>query len=120
MALAPRKQELIADLATARTELVGHGQALTRDLDVGAKVKHAVRTHPAGWFGGATLLGLLLSKLPARSKVAIKAPAFRRDPTREAGKAAFLLTLLKFAFDLVRPVLTIWVKSRVFPSKKGM
>ncbi len=115
MAYPARKEVLIADLATARTELAGYGQALARDLDVGARVKRGVRTHPAGWFGGAALLGLLLSKLPPlRRKVVVTPSLFRREPARGAGKAALIVTLAKLALDLAKPALTAWIKRRLF------
>jgi hypothetical protein len=117
MAHPARRETLIATLASARGELTGYGQALRRDLDVSARVRHAVRAQPAGWFGGAALLGLLLSKLPPlQRKVEVKPALFRRSPAKEAGKAAFALTLVKFALDLARPALTAWVKSKMIPS----
>lgn len=113
MALTPRKNELIADLATARAELGGYAHALKRDADVGAKLKRSVQANPAGWFGAAAVLGLLLSKVPPRrKKVVVKAPKFRKDEASNAGKAAILLAALKFAFDLGKPFLMRWVKNR--------
>ncbi len=115
MAHPARKEILIADLATARTELVGIGQALAHDLDVGARMKRGMRSHPAGWFGGAALLGLFLSKLPPlRHKVVVKPSLFRREPAKEAGKAALIVTLAKFAIDLAKPAITAWIKRRLF------
>ena len=62
----------------------------------------------------AAFVGLLLSKLPAsRRKVVIKGPAIRSGSTEQAGKAAFALTLVKFALDFARPALTAWIKKRV-------
>ncbi len=117
MAYPSRKEALIADLAASRTELVGYGQALTHDLDFGARVQRGVRANPAGWFGGAALLGLLLSKLPPlRRKVEVKPSLFHRSPAKEAGKAAFAVTLIKFALDLAKPMLMAWVKRKVVPS----
>lgn len=115
MAHSAHKQTLIADLANARTELVGYGQALSHDLDVGAKLKRGLRENPAAWFGGAAVLGLLLSRITApRRKVIVKSAGFRRSQTEQAGKAAFALTALKFGFDLVKPALFAWVKNRAF------
>lgn len=111
-----RKETLIADLGGARSELAGYGQALTRDLDFAARVRHGVRAHPAGWFGGAALLGLLLSKLPPlRRKVELKTAIFHRNQAKEAGKAAFAVTLIKFALDLGKPVLAAWLKRKAIP-----
>lgn len=113
MAISDRKKALIHDLTESRQELVGYGEAFRHDLDFGAKVKRGVRANPAACFGGAALLGLLLSKLsPSRSKVVVKGPTFRGDQTKQAGKAALLLTVLKFGLDLAKPSLMAWVRDR--------
>lgn len=117
MADATRKQNLIADLASARTELVGYGQALKHDLDIGARVKRGVRSHPTAWFGGAALLGLLLSKIPrSRRKVLVKGQSLRQRDIQNSGKAALALTVLKFALNFAKPALLKWVNGRMFPS----
>ena len=117
MADATRKQTLIADLASARTELVGYGQAIRHDLDLGSRVKRGVRSHPAAWFGGAALLGLLLSKIPrGRRKVLVKGQSFRQQDIRRSGTAALALTALKFALNFAKPALLKWVNGRMFPS----
>ena len=111
MANSTDKETLIAELAVARGELGGYTAALRHDLDLGARLKRAFRAHPATWFGGAALLGLLLSKaLPRWRKEDIKRPAFREKKTAAAGKAAFALTALKFGLDFAKPVLLRWFK----------
>ena len=117
MADPTRKQTLIADLASARTELAGYGQALKHDLDFGSRVKRGVRSHPAAWFGGAALVGLLLSKVPrGRRKVLIKGQWLRQQDISSSGKAALALTVLKFALNFAKPALLKWVNGRMFPS----
>ena len=113
MANATDKETLIDELAVARGELGGYTAALRHDLDIGARLKRTFRSHPATWFGGAALLGLLLSKaLPRRGKVVIKRPAFSSKETAAAGKAAFALTALKFGLDFAKPVLLRWFRDR--------
>lgn len=110
MANPPDRKDLIAELAAT---------ALRHDLDFGAKLKRSFRANAVAWFGGAAVLGLLLSKLPpARRKVVIHGPALRSEPTAKAGKAAFALTALKFAFDFVKPALLRWVNAR-YLSRSG-
>jgi hypothetical protein len=117
MAIPDRKKTLIQELTESRQELVGYGQALRHDLDFGAKVKRGVRENPAAWFGGAALLGLVLSRLsPARKKLVVKGPTFRGDQTKQAGKAALLLTVLKFGLDLAKPSLMAWIRDRALGS----
>ena len=120
MADSTDKKILTAELAAARSELVGYTTALRHDLDFGARLKRGVRTHPGVWFSGAALLGLLLSRVsPARRKVVVKRPAFRSPETATAGKAAFALTALKFALDFAKPALLRWFKDRYLSSARG-
>jgi hypothetical protein len=118
MADPARKQELIAELATARTHLVGSGQALRHDLDLPAKLKRGIQAKPAAWFGGAAVLGILLSAVRSRRRrVVIKNPGFRRSQAEQAGKAAFALTALKFGIELAKPALLAWVKKNAYSRK---
>lgn len=115
MADQARKQVLTADLAAARERFSGYVSALRHDLDVGSRLKSGVSSNPIAWFGGAAVVGLLLSKIPpARRKVVVKGPAIRNDSAEKAGKAAFLLTALKFALDFAKPALISWAKQRLF------
>ena len=113
MAEDERKSELTAELAHARRRMGANLGALRRDLDFPARAKSAVMKHPAAWIGGATLLGILLSKLPARTKKS----AVQRDGVEakmvSAGKTGLLLGALKIAFDLSRPALAKWAGQRV-------
>ena len=107
------KNILIAELAAARNELGGYTTALRHDLDFSAKLKRGVRMHPAVWFGGAALFGLLLSRIsPTRRKPSAPTSFFRSQKTAQAGKAAFALTALKFGLDFAKPVLLRWLKDR--------
>ncbi len=113
MAENERKSELTAELARARSRLGENLGALRRDLDFPTRAKNAVMKHPAAWVGGATLLGVLLAKLPARKKKT----AVLRDGVEakvvSAGKTGLLLGALKIAFDLSRPALAKWASQRV-------
>lgn len=118
MAHAAEKQTLTAELAAAREELTGYTSALRRDCDFSSRLKAGVRRSPAAWYGGAALLGLLLSRLPARrQKVVVKGNLFRSrqaETAQNAGKAAFGLAALKIVIDLARPAIMAWVKDRYF------
>lgn len=115
MADQTRKQILTADLAAARDRFSGYASALRQDLDVGARLKSGVSANPIAWFGGAAAVGLLLSKIPPlRRKVVVKGPAIRNNSAEKTGKAAVLLTALKFALDFAKPALLSWAKQRLF------
>ena len=120
MADTIHQKELTAELAAARSQMSGYVTSLRQDLNVGARVKRGVAQNPAVWFGGAVVLGLLLSRIPAgRRKVVVKGPAIRNDSAEKAGKAAFVLTALKFAFDFAKPTLIAWAKQRMFSGAGG-
>jgi hypothetical protein len=113
MAENKRKAELTAELARARSRIGLNLGALRRDLDFPARAKRAVFRHPRAWVGGASLIGLLLARLPSRKKAV---PAGRKNAEAQivgAGKAGLLLGALKIAFDLSRPALAKWAGQRV-------
>jgi len=113
MAKPPDRKELIAELAASRAAFTGYTTALRHDFDLGSKLKRSFRGHPAAWIGGAALLGLLLSKLPPTCrKIGVRGPALHSQPAKNAGKAAFALTALKFTLDFAKPALLRWVTDR--------
>jgi hypothetical protein len=113
MAEDQRKAELTADLARARSRIAQNFGALRSDLDLPGRLKAGIAKSPIAWIGGATLVGVLLSKLPARRRNAV----IKRDGSAakvvSAGKTGLLLGALKIAFDLSRPVLVKWVSRHV-------
>ncbi len=111
MAENQRKAELTADLARARARIGASASALRHDLDFPARAKSAVLKNPAGWIGGAAILGALLATLPGRRR---KAVVSRKTEATiaSAGKAGLLLGTLKIAFDLSRPMLAKWASRR--------
>jgi hypothetical protein len=114
MAQDPRKSELIAELARARSEITRSSGGLRRELSVKRRLASAFRRHSMAWLAGAGLLGALLTRLPGRSKKVVVTPFSRKAGTEEkVMKAGLLITVLKIVFDLVRPALTKWLTRRV-------
>lgn len=105
MAEATVKLELTADLERARARIARNANALRYDLDVGTHFKQSFHRNKVAYIGGATLFGLLLSKLPARRKK-VYVERKSKEPLKEAEKAGILLGLLQFLFKLSRPWLT--------------
>ena len=108
------KAELIAELAQARATMYGYALALRRDLDFSTRAKNAFKRSPLPWLGGAALLGLLVARLPRRTKkvVTISSKSKKEPIVEEAGKAGLVLGALKIAFDLARPALIKWATQR--------
>ena len=74
----PDKAALLAESAAARARLAETGESLRvaldevrQKLDVPARAKESFQEHKAAWLGSAGILGLLLSKIPARQKTVI-------------------------------------------------
>jgi len=113
------KLALAADLDRARARLARSAEALRHDLNVPAHLKQSFHQHKTAYIGGATLFGLILSKLPARKKK-VYVERKGKDTIKEVEKAGLWLILLKFLFNAVRPMLanllakqvTDFVKSR--------
>lgn len=114
MAQDDDKTELIAQLAQARATISGNAVALRHDLDFPTRAKKAFKRSPIPWLGGAALLGLLVARLPRRTKkVAPVATKSKKEAVvEEAGKAGLVLGALKIAFDLARPALIRWATQR--------
>ncbi len=112
MADENRKEELIAELRAARSGMTTNRLGLREDLDLPKKFKAAFKAHRVLWLSGAGLLGLLLTKLPPRTKkVVVDAKgAKRKKVVEEAGTAGIALGALKMAFDLAKPFLLSWAK----------
>lgn len=110
----PRKFGLIADLARARREIGANAHGLAHDLEISRRLKAAFRKNRVGWLAGGGLLGFLLAELPGRGKkVVVHRVGKKSDGKETALKAGLMMTLVKLAFDVVRPALTKWLTLRV-------
>ena len=106
------KIELAAELERARARLARNFGALRHDLDVGTHLKQSFHENKAAYIGGATVFGLLLSKLPTRRKK-IYVERKSKVGIQKAEKAGLWLVLLQFAFKTLRPLLTSLVTKQV-------
>ena len=112
MAEPQLKIELAADLERARARFARNMDALRHDLDLPTRLRQSFRDHKAAYVGGATFLGLLLSKLPARKKK-IYVERKSKDAVREVEKAGLWVILLQFLFKTFRPMLTSLLADQV-------
>lgn len=112
--LTGRKAELIAELDHARARLRGHSRGARAHLHPGEKLRASFQRQRIGWLGGATLAGLILAKLPPRTK---KVPArqIKGVPNEfaAAGRAGFFLGTIKIVLDLLKPLLIAWATKRM-------
>ena len=108
MAEDDRKTELMAELAAARGRVTVNLRALRKDLDVPTRARHAFVRQPFAWVGGASLLGLMVSRFTFRKRKVVVVQKGKESTVEKAEKAGVLLGILKLVFDLVRPALTTW------------
>lgn len=112
------KAALIAELDVARAKIAQAGTSLReagedvrRKFDVSARAKESFEKNRPAWLSGAAIVGLLLSKLPAR-----KATVFVAQASGTTGKLGAAWGVLKFAGGLAKPFLgdlaAKWLASR--------
>jgi hypothetical protein len=103
-----RKDELIAQLEHARARVAGHSRGVRAHLHPGEKLRASFKRNRLAWLGSAAVLGLILAKLPPRTK---KVPVRRwkggkdREQLANSGKAGITLGILKLVLDLKKPIL---------------
>jgi hypothetical protein len=119
-----RKAELIAELERARVRASANSQALRTDVAFRPKIRRAFQRNRTAYLGGAALFGLLLSKIPPRTKkvkVKVKTWPWSRDKQqmKTAGKAGIMFALLKLALDLGKPSMVAWVTSKISGAGAG-
>ena len=102
------KAVILAELAAARVRLSETGGGLRRQLDVPTRAKESFREHRPAWLGGAALIGLVLSKIPARKKTVLieRATGKAIGAIGAAGKLGVVWSVAKFAFNFARPLIS--------------
>ena len=110
-----RKTELIAAIDRTRSRVAANRQALEEDLKVGERFKENVERHRLSWLGGAAITGLVLAKLPPRTKKVVVDRHGKRTPavTEEMGKAGLAMWLVRTAIDAAKPALLAWATQRM-------
>jgi hypothetical protein len=108
MAEDERKKELMAELESARNRATANFRALRKDLDFPTRARRAFVRQPLAWVGGASFLGLLVSRFAFRKKKVVVVRKGKEPMVEKAEKAGLLLGILKLLFDLLRPAITTW------------
>ncbi len=87
--------------ATARSHLSGEASALKARLDVPARLRGSLKSHPTGW-----LLGSLASGLASGLAASL---LFRRGSPREPKKhRSFPIAIFGLILTMVRPFAKVW------------
>jgi hypothetical protein len=112
-----RKAELRAELERARSRASAYRGQMQARPSVTSKAQKTISRNRVPWLVGALLVGLVVAKLPPRTK---KVPVNRwtgkkvdQPSLEQAGKAGFFLALLKIGIDVTKPVLMAWATKRL-------
>jgi len=99
-----QKEAILSELSAARKRLSATGETLRQSLDVATRARDSFKRHRPAWIGGAALVGLVLSKLPARSKTVFVEKATGKA-LGAAGKVGAAWTVARLAFGIAKPLL---------------
>jgi hypothetical protein len=107
------KELLLNELRRSREDLSRDTAVLRRELDFEAKVKQSVRKHSFAWLGSAAAIGWMIAGPKKKTRVVTKLVGSKGEPVaaeakKAAGRAGALgiaITVAKFAFPYLRPVI---------------
>lgn len=109
-----RKAALSAELERSRSRIAAHQIKLAQDLNAPAKLKANFSRNRGVWITAAILVGLVIAKLPARTKkVVVDQKGKRQKELEKVGQAGIAAGLLKVAFDVSKPMLVRFGKTAV-------
>ena len=95
-------EQLIRQGRNSRTFLENEAVALRQKLDVPARLRSSLKSHPTGWLFGSAASGLAASLLFRRKP----APAARQD-------RGIPFKILGLILTLVRPMAKLWLTGQV-------
>lgn len=113
-----RKEEILAEIARSRDAIARDCTSVRAEVDVAARLRRSVRSHPLAWLGGAGALGYLIAGPKRRTVVQrVAAPAGKSGKPSRAPRGpawwATLLALVKFLLPFVRPALSAYAARRL-------
>jgi hypothetical protein len=95
-------RQLIRTSEAARNVLGDEIRTLKYRLDVPARMKDSLRSHPTGWLGGSVAAGLASSLLFRRKA--------KREKTKRKGIAGLAVTL---GLAAARPAIQMWASGKL-------
>jgi hypothetical protein len=112
-----RKDELIANLARARSGMSLHGGQVRYQADVNRRVKASLQDNVGRWIAGAFLTGGVLSFLPARERKVFINPLSKTERAKAAAPqqtgGGFWASFFKALVPLLKPLLTAFVTKQL-------
>jgi hypothetical protein len=121
MAKEPGRQqppdELKAEIAHSRDRLVRDLRVFRREIDIPAKIKRSFQRQTVAWITAAVVVGALVIMLPARRKTVYvdrrKKSKNGKESDNKLVEAGFALGALKFAANLLKPVVVSYVTKKM-------
>lgn len=110
-----RKAELVAQLARARAGLDRSASKVRDAVDIPRRVRRSFSNNIFLWLGGAAFVGVVISKLPRRTKKVYVDTEGKRVASAGVAKTGLLLAAAKMAFDFARPALMKLAAERLEP-----
>jgi hypothetical protein len=114
-----RKNELIAELARARSGMALHGGQVRYQADVNRRLKASVKDNVGRWIAGALVTGGVISLLPMRERKVYVNPLSKggrskasAPPPRPSG-GGFWASFFRALVPLLKPLLTAFVTKQL-------
>ena len=106
-----RKDELIAELARARSGIALHAGQVKYQSDVGRRVKTSFRDHVGIWLTSALVTGGAISMLPMRERKVYVNPLSKVGKSKvkdveNPKKPGFWMMLLGLLMPIIKPIAT--------------
>ena len=117
MAQEPGKErsldEIKQQIAHSRDQLGRDLSGLRYELDFPLKIRKSFQRNTVLWIGAVIVVGFILTVVPARKKkVYVKAKKGKKGEDRVV-EAGLLLTAVKLAADVLKPVVVSYVVQKV-------
>lgn len=103
----PEIERLIRTSESARASLESEAELLRKRLDVPARIRTSLKSHPTGWLVGSLVSGLAASLLFGRK------PQAQAQAVAEKKRRSLPLTLLGLSLTAVRPFAKVWLTDQV-------
>ena len=107
-----RKSELRAELAAARSQFGRNWLALKEDANIPKRFRESVRKRKVLWISAATVIGFVLSRLPARKKEVL-VDAKSRKKIKHRKKSGVLMTIVKLVLGVLKPAITAYATKKL-------
>jgi hypothetical protein len=112
-------EEIKQRIERSRYELGRDLTGLRYELDIPLKIKKSFQRQTALWIAGAVVLGLIFTARSGRKKKIYINAKGKRKGNEVLVETGLLLTAVKFATSVLKPVIVSYVMQKLNASSKG-